>query len=204
MAFLTFEGMEGCGKSTQAQRLCARLGRDGLLTCEPGGTELGEAIRELLLEPSRRMSPVAEALLYLGDRAQHVAEVIRPALEAGRTVISDRYIDSTLAYQGFGRGLPMDLLVHVTELATGGLLPDLTVFLDVPVVLGLERVGKRGRHDRLESERLEFHERVRAGYLQLIERSAERWVLVDGVGSEDEVAARVEAAVDRSGVLAPR
>jgi dTMP kinase len=205
MAFLTFEGMEGCGKSTQAERLCARLGPNCLLTCEPGGTALGEAIRELLLEPSRgRMSPVAEALLYLGDRAQHVSEVIRPALEQGRTVISDRYIDSTLAYQGYGRGLPMDLLVYVTELATGGLTPDLTVFLDVPVALGLERVGKRGRHDRLESERLEFHERVRRGYLELIAREPQRWVLVDGEGSEDEVAARVEAAVERSGALAPR
>jgi dTMP kinase len=205
MAFLTFEGMEGCGKSTQAQRLCARLAADTLLTCEPGGTPLGESIRELLLEPSRgRMSPVSEALLYLADRAQHVAEVIRPALEAGRTVISDRYVDSTLAYQGYGRGLPMDLLLAVAALATGGLTPDLTVFLDVPVALGLERVGKRGRQDRLESERLEFHERVRRGYLELIARDPRRWALVDGEGSEDEVAARVEAAVDRSGVLAAR
>ena len=205
MAFLTFEGMEGCGKSTQAQRLCAGLPRDTLLTCEPGGTPLGESIRELLLEPSRgNMSPVSEALLYLADRAQHVAEVIRPALEAGRTVISDRYVDSTLAYQGYGRGLPMDLLRAVAELATGGLTPDLTLFLDVPVTLGLERVGKRGRHDRLESERLEFHERVRRGYLDLIAHEPRRWVLIDGEGSEDEVAARVEAAVERSGVLAPR
>jgi dTMP kinase len=205
MAFLTFEGMEGCGKSTQAQRLCAALGPDTILTCEPGGTAHGRSIRELLLEPSLgRMSPVSEALLYLADRAQHVAEVIRPALEAGRTVVSDRYIDSTLAYQGYGRGLPMDLLVHVTELATGGLLPDLTVFLDVPVALGLERVGKRGKHDRLESERLEFHERVHRGYLELIAREPRRWVLVDGQGSEDEVAARVTTAVERSGVLAPR
>jgi dTMP kinase len=202
MAFLTFEGMEGCGKSTQAQRLCARLSRDSLLTCEPGGTALGRSIRELLLEPARgSMSPVAEALLYLADRAQHVAEVIRPALEAGRTVISDRYVDSTLAYQGYGRGLPMDLLSAVAELATGGLKPDLTVFLDVPVALGLERVGKRGRQDRLESERLEFHERVRRGYLDLMKREPRRWVRVDGEGSEDDVAARVNAAVERSGVL---
>jgi dTMP kinase len=205
MAFLTFEGMEGCGKSTQAQRLCARLSNDALLTCEPGGTALGQSIRELLLEPSRgRMSPVAEALLYLADRAQHVAEVIRPALDAGRTVVSDRYVDSTLAYQGYGRGLPLDLLRAVAELATGGLRPDLTLFLDVPVALGLERVGKRGRHDRLESERLEFHERVRRGYLDLIAREPQRWVLVDGQGSEDEVAARVDAAVERAGVLARR
>ncbi|HET8645867.1 MAG TPA: dTMP kinase [Vicinamibacteria bacterium] len=202
MAFLTFEGIEGCGKSTQAQRLCARLSRDPLLTCEPGGTALGRSIRELLLEPARgAMSPVSEALLYLADRAQHVAEVIRPALENGRTVVSDRYVDSTLAYQGYGRGLPMDLLLAVAELATGGLRPDLTLFLDVPVELGLQRVGKRGRHDRLESERIEFHERVRRGYLELIEREPRRWTLVDGQGTEDEVAARVDAAVARSGVL---
>lgn len=204
MPFLTFEGIEGCGKSTQAQRLCERLSREALLTCEPGGTALGRSIRELLLEPSRgAMSPVSEALLYLADRAQHVAEVIRPALEQGRVVISDRYVDSTLAYQGYGRGLPMDLLLAVAELATGGLQPDLTLFLDVPVDLGLQRVGKRGRHDRLESERVEFHERVRQGYLDLIRRHPRRWALVDGQGSEDDVAARVHAAVERSGVLAP-
>jgi dTMP kinase len=203
MPFLTFEGIEGCGKSTQAQRLCERLSREALLTCEPGGTALGRSIRELLLEPSRgSMSPVAEALLYLADRAQHVAEVIRPALEVGRTVVSDRYVDSTLAYQGYGRGLPMDLLLAVAELATGGLQPDLTFFLDVPVTVGLGRVGKRGRHDRLESERIEFHERVRDGYLDLIRRHPRRWVLIDGQGSEDEVAARIEAAVERSGILA--
>jgi dTMP kinase len=202
MPFLTFEGIEGCGKSTQAQRLCERLSRDALLTCEPGGTALGRSIRELLLEPSRgAMSPVSEALLYLADRAQHVAEVIRPALEQGRFVISDRYVDSTLAYQGYGRGLPLDLLLAVAELATGGLQPDLTLFLDVPVELGLQRVGKRGRHDRLESERIEFHERVRRGYLDLIRRHPRRWVLVDGQGSEDEVAARVDTAVERAGVL---
>jgi dTMP kinase len=205
VAFITFEGMEGCGKSTQAQRLCARLSERALLTCEPGGTALGQSIRELLLNPARgAMAPVAEALLYLADRSQHVVEVIRPALEAGRTVVSDRYVDSTLAYQGYGRGLPMDLLLAVTELATGGLKPDLTLFLDVPVELGLERVGKRGRHDRLESERLEFHQRVHRGYLDLIAREPRRWALVDGQGSEDEVAARVDAAVERSGVLAAR
>src|SRR5574341_2559391 len=192
MAFITLEGIEGCGKSTQAQRLCARLGERAVLTCEPGGTRLGRDIRELLLEPSRgTMAPVAEALLYLADRAQHVAEVIRPALEAGRTVVADRYIDSTFAYQGYGRGLPMDLLRAVTALATGGLKPALTLFLDVPVVLGLERVGSRGRHDRLESERAEFHERVRRGYLTLMEQEPERWRRVDGEGREDDVASRV-------------
>jgi dTMP kinase len=150
------------------------------------------------------MSAVAEALLYLADRAQHVGEVIRPALEEGRTVVSDRYVDSTLAYQGYGRGLPLRLLEAVAELATGGLRPDLTVFLDVPVAMGLQRVGSRGRHDRLESERVEFHERVRQGYLTLMERDRRRWVHIDGEGDEDAVAARVQEAVTRSGVLGRR
>jgi dTMP kinase len=205
MAFITFEGIEGCGKSTQARRLCECLGERVRLTCEPGGTALGRSIRELLLEPARgSMSPVAEALLYLADRAQHVGEVIRPALEEGRTVVSDRYVDSTLAYQGYGRGLPLRLLEAVAELATGGLRPDLTVFLDVPVAMGLQRVGSRGRHDRLESERVEFHERVRQGYLTLMERDRRRWVHIDGEGDEDAVAARVQEAVTRSGVLGRR
>jgi dTMP kinase len=205
MAFITFEGIEGCGKSTQARRLCERLGERVRLTCEPGGTALGRSIRELLLEPARgTMDPVAEALLYLADRAQHVGEVIRPALEEGRTVVSDRYVDSTLAYQGYGRGLPLHLLEAVAELATGGLRPDLTVFLDVPVEMGLKRVGARGRHDRLESERVEFHERVRQGYLALIEREPRRWVRLDGEGDEDAVARRVQDAVARTGVLERR
>jgi dTMP kinase len=205
MAFITFEGIEGCGKSTQARRLCERLGERVRLTCEPGGTSLGRSVRELLLEPARgTMHPVAEALLYLADRAQHVGEVIRPALEEGRTVVSDRYVDSTLAYQGYGRGLPLHLLEAVAELATGGLRPDLTVFLDVPVAMGLQRVRARGRHDRLEAERVEFHERVRQGYLALIEREPRRWVRVDGEGDEDAVARRVQEAIASTGVLEQR
>jgi dTMP kinase len=201
MAFITLEGIEGCGKSTQAPQLCAWLGERALLTCEPGGTRLGRDIRELLLEPGRgTMSDVTEALLYLADRAQHVSEVIRPALNEGRLVVCDRYVDSTLAYQGYGRGLPLDLLRAVAKLATGGLQPDLTLFLDVPVELGLQRVGKRGKHDRLESERIEFHQRVRQGYTKLIAEGGPRWVVIDGQGSEAEVAERLRAAVQRAGL----
>jgi len=204
MAFITLEGIEGCGKSTQAPQLCAWLGERALLTCEPGGTRLGRDIRTLLLEPSRgAMSEVTEALLYLADRAQHVSEVIRPALESGCMVVSDRYVDSTLAYQGYGRGLPLDLLRAVARLATGGLEPDLTLFLDVPVALGLQRVGRRGRTDRLESERLEFHERVRQGYMALIAEGGPRWMVVDGEGTQEEVAFRLREAVRRSGLVAP-
>jgi len=201
VSFITLEGIEGCGKSTQAPQLCAWLGEHALLTREPGGTRLGRDIRELLLEPSRgAMSEVTEALLYLADRAQHVSEVIRPALESGRLVVCDRYVDSTLAYQGYGRGLPLDLLRSVARLATGGLQPDLTLFLDVPVELGLKRVDKRGRYDRLESERIEFHERVRQGYMQLIAEGGPRWVVVQGEGTPEEVAERLRDAVRRAGL----
>ena len=201
MTFITLEGIEGCGKSTQASLLCAWLGERAVLTCEPGGTQLGRDIRTMLLEPSRgAMSEVTEALLYLADRAQHVSEVIRPALLAGRVVVSDRYVDSTFAYQGYGRGLPLDLLRSVARLATGGLQPDLTLFIDVPVELGLQRVGKRGKHDRLESERIEFHERVRQGYLKLIAEGGPRWVVVCGEGTEQDVAQHVREAVQRAGL----
>lgn len=195
MPFITLEGIEGCGKSTQARLLAETLGPDALLTREPGGTALGRSIRELLLHRQGPMEPAAEVLLYFADRAQHVAEVIRPALAAGRSVVCDRYVDSTYAYQGFGRGLPLPLLRHAWRLATGGLVPDLTLFVDVPVQLGLQRIGQRGSLDRLEGETRAFHERVRDGYLALIAEEPERWVALDGTGAESEVAARVQAAV---------
>jgi dTMP kinase len=149
------------------------------------------------------MTPEAELLLYFADRAQHVGEVIAPALAAGRTVVSDRYVDSSLAYQGYGRGLSPDLIEAVARAATGGLRPDLTLFLDVPLDAGLSRVGRRGASDRLESEVREFHERVLQGYRSLIAREPERWACVDGMGEEDAVARRVLAAVASKGLRAP-
>lgn len=202
MAFVTFEGIEGSGKSTQARLLARTLGPDTLLTQEPGGTVLGRAIRSLLLDRRQHpMVPEAEVLLFFADRAQHVAELVEPALRQGRSVVSDRYVDSSLAYQGYGRGLPLELIAGVARLATRGLRPDLTILLDVPVETGLGRVGRRGAHDRLEAEEHAFHERVRAGYFTLAAQEPERWVQVEAGAAPGEIAGRVRAVLARRGLL---
>lgn len=178
---IALEGGEAVGKSTQAARLAERLG--AVLTREPGGTELGEVVRGLVLEPDRVLDARTEALLMAAARAQHVAEVIRPALEAGRDVVTDRYVGSSLAYQGHGRGLPLAGVAALSAFATNGVEADLVVLLDGP--------GRRsGGLDRLEAAGEEFHRRVLDGFAALAEADP-RWVVVDGSGTEDEVAERI-------------
>jgi dTMP kinase len=201
MAFVTLEGMEGSGKSTQAARIAAALGPDTVLTREPGGTPVGREIRSLLLDPRWSVVDEAEVLLYFADRAQHVSEVVRPALAEGRSVVSDRYVDTSLAYQGYGRGLPLDALAHVASLATRGLRPDLTLFFEVPIDVGLERIGARGPRDRIEAASRAFHERARAGYDVLMRQEPDRWVVVDGLGTPEEVGARALGVLSSRGLV---
>lgn len=191
MSFVAFEGGEACGKSTQAARLAARRG--ALLTREPGGTELGERIRALFLDPATgEVDGRAEALLVAAARAQHVASVIAPALGRGEDVVSDRFTGSSLAYQGHGRGLPVESVRALSTFATDGLVPDLTVLLRVEATVASARLGSD--RDRLESAGDDFHVRVQRGY-ELLAASEPEWVVVDGGGSVDEVEAAVWAAV---------
>jgi dTMP kinase len=180
--FIVFEGIEGSGKSTLARGVAETLrgSRAARLTREPGGTALGTKIRSLLLEPGN-IDPLCELLLFAADRAQHVKELIEPALKAGETVLCDRYIFSTLAYQGFGRGLDVETLKRINNIATGGLLPDLVVLLDLDPAIGLARAKNRtGAADRIEDQDIAFHQRVRAGFLELSKTSESRFVVLDG------------------------
>jgi dTMP kinase len=190
---IAFEGGEGSGKSTQAARLARRLG--AVLTREPGGTPLGERIRAVVLDPSAgSVDPRAEALLMAAARAQHVADVIAPALARGETVVTDRYIGSSLAYQGFGHGLDVDELATLSHWATGGRPADLVILLSVPSDVAATRLQRP--IDRMERLGKRFHRRVADGFATLAERDPERWCVVDGVGAIDEVGARVDAAYD--------
>jgi dTMP kinase len=193
--FVSFEGIDGSGKSTQARLLADRLrqqGREVVAVREPGGTELGERVRDLLLDGAS-MAPWAEAALFASARAQLVAEVVAPALERGATVVCDRFLDSSLAYQGIARGLGVEAVLEVNRLATGGVLPDRTVLLTVPVEQAAARAAGPG--DRIEREGEAFLERVAAAYLELAAMFPQRIAVVDGSFGPDEVAARVRAAV---------
>jgi dTMP kinase len=179
--FITLEGPEGAGKTTQLKLVSKKLtdlGLDHVITKDPGGTGLGRQIRRILLNPENSVKPLAELLLYQADRAQNIEEVIKPALEAGQIVFCDRYIDSTIAYQGYGRCLSFDLIAQLNQMSTGGLMPDMTVLFDLESEEGL---GRRhpGSHDRLEQEALDFHLAVRGGYLELAAKDQQRWRILD-------------------------
>ncbi len=197
--FVAFEGGEGSGKSTQVAMLAAHLRERGLavtVTHEPGATPVGERIRDLVLHHHEPLSARAEALLFAADRAHHVDTVIRPALDRGEIVLTDRYIDSSLAYQGVGRDLTIDEVRRISRWASGGLRPDLTVLLDIPVTEGLARAGGRGRTDKLENETVHFHERVRAAFLVLAEAEPKYYCVIDARLPQGVVAAKVSAVVE--------
>lgn len=200
--FVTFEGSEGSGKSTQIVRLASYLQEKGfevLTTREPGGTNIGEQVRDCLHDVlNRSMTPAAEVLLYSASRAQLVEEVIRPALARQQIVLSDRYADSTLAYQGYGRRLDLDALKLITRFATGGLEPDLTLFLDINVKQGLARRTSGGAEmNRMDLQTVTFYERVRQGYLDLAADSPDRWIVIDANRPVQEVQADVRQHIDR-------
>ena len=198
--FITFEGCEGCGKSNQSRALHKRLTEANIaavLTQEPGGTPLGEGIaRWLKWDGDPDISPLAELLLFNASRAELVGKVLRLALDDGKVVISDRYTDSTTAYQGYGRGLDLATVAAINDTATNGLKPDFTILLDVPPEEGLRR-KKETQRDRFEQEDIEFHRRVRDGYLKLAAAEPSRWLVVDSTQSKDKVEQLIWQRVSR-------
>jgi len=193
--FITFEGGEGAGKSTQlalVQAWLMDLGYSVLASREPGGTALGQRLRGLLLDRAITMDPLAEVLLFAADRAQHVAQVLKPALARGEIVLCDRFTDSTLAYQGWGRGLDLVQLRQINQLATGGLTPDLTLWLDIDPEQGIDRAGRERAPDRMEADTLAFHGRVRMGFRALAAQEPQRVHRVEAQGAVPEVLAQIQ------------
>ena len=206
--FITFEGGDGSGKTTQLQALesyLTALGKSCLSTREPGGTSVGKLLRKILLEVGKpRITSATELFLYLADRAQHIHEVIIPALEQGKIVLCDRHTDSTLAYQGYGRGIDLQLLRRLNDLASHGIKPDLTLLLDCPVEIGLSRttqrrsqIGAGQSEDRFEREELEFHERVRTGFLELARAEPARFRIINAAGSARVVEEEIKNIIDQ-------
>ena len=203
--FITFEGIEGCGKTTQVgllSRMLEEQGKPVLVTREPGGCAIADKIRAILLDADNHaLVPLAELLLYAAARAQHVAEVIRPALAEGKVVICDRFTDATMAYQGHGRSLDRDLIRTLNRLAAGGISPDMTILLDCPAEIGLKRALARiettegAREERFEQESLRFHRAVRQGYLALAAADPDRFVVLDGTLDITETATAISKAV---------
>ncbi|HYE64323.1 MAG TPA: dTMP kinase [Pyrinomonadaceae bacterium] len=201
-SFITFEGIDGSGKSTQMRMIANVLRLRGLevvTTREPGGTPLGKRLRAALLDSQEQVDPLAELLLYAADRAQHVRTLLRPALETGHIVLSDRYADATVAYQGAGRGFAPEVIAEVVALATGGLKPDLTLIFDLPVAAAVTRANRRTHdghmRDRLDIEDAEFYTRVRDAYLQIAAAEPERVRIIDASGSVEETHAHVTGVV---------
>lgn len=200
--FITLEGIDGSGKSTQMGMLADVLRSRGLevvTTCEPGGTPLGKALRAAFLETRETVAPMAELLSFAADRAQHVEHFIKPAIDEGKIVISDRYADATFAYQGAGRGFPEDKVNQVIELATGGLKPDLTLFFDIPVDAAIARMAVRDedhtKRNRMDDETAEFYSRVRDAYLGIARREPQRFVVIDASGAVDDIHRRAAEVV---------
>ena len=199
--FISLEGIEGCGKSTQARMLSdyvSELGYRVVLTREPGGTPIAEKIREMLLDPrNQNMTSRTELLLYLASRSQHVEQIIMPALQDGKIVICERFNDATRAYQGYARGLDMNVIEELTRIATGNLEPDLTLVLDLEAKEGLIRAEKfKNYRDRLESESLDFHNKVRKGYLTIAQNNPERVKVVDARGTIEDVYFRLKQYIN--------
>lgn len=200
--FITFEGVEGSGKTTQIKLLAEdfkKLGREVVLTREPGGTPISEKIRNILLDTAHgEMSPVTEMLLYAASRNQHISEVIAPALQAGKVVLCDRYADATTAYQGAARKIDSEVISAAHEIATGGLMPAITILLDCPEDMGLKRARDRNAGvDRLEREKLDFHKRVRDGYLAIAKREPERVIVIDGTQDVETIHKQVLLAIKK-------
>ncbi|WP_022846209.1 MULTISPECIES: dTMP kinase [unclassified Desulfurobacterium] len=198
--FITFEGIEGSGKSTQAKLLhewFLDAGYEVVLTREPGGTPAAEELREFILSEREENFPeMAELMLYMAARSFHVQNLIKPALASGAIVISDRFSDATLAYQGYGRELPIEEIEHLNQLATGGLSPDITFLIDIPVEIGFSRIKGR-KQDRIEKENFEFHEKVRKGYLEIAKRYPERIVIIDGRKRTVEIFSEIHQIIER-------
>jgi len=189
--FIAFEGGDASGKSTQARRVSEII--DAVFTREPGGTTVGESLRTILLDPNETVAVRAEALLMAASRAQLVADVITPALAQERHVVTDRFLASSLAYQGYASGLPVDEVLSLSLFATESLIPDLTVLIDIPIEESIKR--REQSPDRFEQENRSFHEKVRKGYLELAEAEKEKWVVIDGTGTVEEVSLLVDQAI---------
>lgn len=201
--FITFEGIDGSGKSTQLGLLQSALSGRGIeivRTLEPGGTSLGRKLREAFLETDEEVAPMAELLLFAADRAQHVNFLIKPAMEEGKIVISDRYADATVAYQGAGRGFDGDVIRSVIDLATGGLKPDLTLFYDLPIDVAIARASNRNgdeaKNNRMDAETHDFYERVRSKYLEIAAREPGRFKVIDATGTPEEIFRKTIEVVD--------